>query len=214
MDFASTFKKLINSGSKCVYCGRETVGTQSKWEVCTTCDAKLKEYYNKDNNKEPYHVYAYDGIVKKLIFRLKYDGKVSLALYIGEEIFDKYKKSGIVADIVTYVPIHEKRLAQRGFDQSEQIAVYFATFAQIPMHTLLKRTINTKPQYSLATNKRSANVYNAFVFTKEADVKNKSVLIIDDIYTTGATALECKKTLVSQGAEVFIFTFAMDVLRI
>ena len=80
------------------------------------------------------------------------------------------------------------------------MAEYISEHIDIPYISILKRTVNTKPQNALNKKEREANIKNAFSLIDNIDIKNKSILIVDDIFTTGTTVNECCKVLKKAGA--------------
>lgn len=118
------------------------------------------------------------------------------------------KKKANKPDVLLAVPLHSKRLSERGFNQSELIAEHIHKGTGIPlMHHQLKRTINTQSQTSLKAAERRKNLKDAFQYSGVNTIK--SVAIIDDVVTTGSTANEIAKTLKQHGVErVEIWAFA------
>jgi ComF family protein len=111
------------------------------------------------------------------------------------------------ADLLIPVPLHPKRLKQRGFNQALLLA---RAFPQVPVsREALVRLRNTTPQVELKPKERRDNVKGAFAVSDPAQVKGKNVLLIDDVYTTGATVAECAKVLRRAGAmQVEVLTVA------
>jgi ComF family protein len=118
------------------------------------------------------------------------------------------------ADVVCAVPLHESRLEQRGFNQSALIAEVVADSIGRPLRPLLERTRPTLPQVDLPAQSRAANVRGAFEARLQEVIEDKRVLLIDDLYTTGATLAECARVLRRAGAaEVRAFTLARALPR-
>ena len=108
------------------------------------------------------------------------------------------------------VPLHPKRLAERGFNQAALLAGELGRRWRIPVFpTLLARIVPTQPQSELTEAERRQNVREAFALRRAAAVKGGHLLLIDDILTTGSTAAECARALQAGGAEtVGVFTLA------
>lgn len=103
-------------------------------------------------------------------------------------------------DQIVPVPLHAKRHRSRGFNQAELLAGVVGRYHEIPVRPALVRVKNTLPQFDLPRDKRAENIKGAFRVPDPNMVNNKRVLLLDDIYTTGATISECVKTLRNAGA--------------
>ena len=104
-------------------------------------------------------------------------------------------------DMVTSVPLHKTRLRQRGYNQSEELARRIAADMELPYMPLLQRTRETPSQTRLTLSQRRKNPIGAFSVLPDAVVEGKRILLIDDVVTTGATALECVTVLRAKGAK-------------
>lgn len=114
-------------------------------------------------------------------------------------------------DIITPVPLDNRRLKQRGYNQSKLIAKILSEKSGLKLEDILLKVKYTKTQSLLENSQRRKNVENAFSIKIPELVKNKKVIIFDDIYTTGATANEIAKILKEAGAKnVFILVIAKD----
>jgi len=116
-------------------------------------------------------------------------------------------------DLVVPIPLHRKKLAERGFNQSLILAREIAGRFSIPLDfTTLKRNVYTKSQTTLTRNERKSNVKGAFEVKKPGEIKGKKILLIDDVFTTGSTARECSRMLIKHKAdEVAVLTLARTV---
>jgi len=112
--------------------------------------------------------------------------------------------------MIVPVPLHIKKLRQRGFNQSAILARALKKKWRIPLnYFLLKRAKFTLTQTGLDKKEREKNIKGAFEVTSAKDVKDKNIILVDDVYTTGATVNECAKTLRKAGAkDVAILTLA------
>ena len=104
-------------------------------------------------------------------------------------------------DCITWAPVSSLRKLRRGYDQSELIASTVAKELGLPVKRLLKKRRNTRAQSTLTKEQRRANVLGAYVCVNKDAVCGKRVLLIDDVFTTGATAQECAKVLLTAGAK-------------
>lgn len=167
-------------------------------EYCFDCQRKPKNYI------EGRAVYVYDSLMKESIARFKYKGKKEYAEFysnaIVENLGDYIKKRNI--ELIIPVPIHRDKLKVRGFNQADVIARNIGEKLGIKVESnALVRIINTKPQKELNNIERSMNLSNAFKINS-SNIKYKksienvnNILIIDDIYTTGATVDSCAKVI-------------------
>lgn len=115
-------------------------------------------------------------------------------------------------DLITYVPLHKKNLAKRGYNQSELLANCLSQILNIPVVNTLNKTRYTKPQHKVKGKKRAENVKGAYKIEDKEAVKNKHILLIDDIITTGNTLGECAKTLDKcSPASIYCATFAITL---
>ena len=142
--------------------------------------------------------------------KLKYGNCVYVAKTIGEFLAREFNsdKFGLI-DVVTCVPISKEKLKLRGYNQTEEILKEFVKHCNISFSTtLLKRTKNTVTQTALTKTSRRENLKNAFEVTSIKEIKNKNVLVIDDVITTGSTLDAIAKTLKENGAKkVYGLTF-------
>ena len=180
--------------------------------LCEKCLVKIK--YLKPTAF--FHaVCEYEGVAKKAIKRLKFRKRKNLARSLGALLTNYinhhlWKDS---LDMIIPVPLHENRLRDRGFNQAELLALSITQSTNIPtVSGLLFRKKNTHPQFDLPKTQRLKNVRGAFEVRGSKLIKNKNILLIDDIYTTGATAAECTRVLKSAGAaSVHILTLSRAV---
>jgi ComF family protein len=133
----------------------------------------------------------YEGTVKQAIGKLKYDGHRSIAALYGELLAQSWQQSALIRPtklIVVPIPLHPEKLASRGFNQAEAIARQFCEVTGDRLDLSLQRTRATVAQFGLSKTARQENVADAFALTASKILKPGSkVLLIDDIYTTGAT---------------------------
>jgi len=175
-------------------------------ERCSECIGN--EYYFSRG----YTASLYDGLVKYCIRKYKYDQctyLVDTLLRLMLDFSSKYINTNNL-DFIIPVPIHWYKCHLRGFDQVKIIAKKLSKKLCIPLvSNVLKRTKFRESQMSLPKDKRTANVLNAFQINNKSTIFGKNILLIDDIYTTGATFNECSKLLIKAGAKkVEVFSLA------
>lgn len=151
-------------------------------------------------------LYPYDFPVDQMIQHLKYAHQLALADWFGRQLADVCRHTG--ADLVIPLPLHPRRLAERGFNQSVEIARSLARGLDLPLDlNACSRRRDTAPQAGLSLLARRRNMHNAFACA--CDLTGRHVLLIDDVVTTGATVGECARTLKLHGArQVTVATVA------
>ena len=190
-------------GVTCIHCGKQ-LNEQYRYSTCPDCKAG-NFYYER-----AYSCFEYSGMGKVLMHKLKYEGKMQLAKVIAGLMEERLKNEGLKTDIIIPVPMHDKKLAARGFNQSYVIARELGIRIGKPVIDCLERTKETKDQYNLDRTQRYLNIVDAFSVRLMYNIdKYKSILLLDDIYTTGSTVNECSKVLKENGAKtIYVITAA------
>lgn len=183
--------------------------------ICQDCYQKIKKYlFENKNEKEKIHLLRYEDIVREKMLAYKFSDKSYLYRMFCDILVKSKKTCEFIRyyDIIIPVPIHDKRKKTRGYNQSELIAKELASYFKIKIYTdVLKKIANTVPQSKLGKKEREKNVRNVYIVRNIEKIIGKKVLILDDIYTTGTTANECKRILKLSGAsEIGIITIAKD----
>lgn len=155
--------------------------------------------------------YPYEGILADAIQRFKYQKQTSLAAPLAGLIMEKL--TPVQFDLVAAIPLHPARLRTREFNQSLLLAQRIACLTRVPLLIdALNRSRDTLPQVGLSRRERAQNVRRAFHLSDPAPIEGKRVLLVDDVYTTGATLREGSKILLKGGArEVIVATVARMV---
>jgi ComF family protein len=143
----------------------------------------------------------YEGTLREVLHALKYDGRRSVARRLSQMMADCGAHVLAGADAVVPVPLHRRRLRERGFNQSDDLARGLG----LPILVALRRTRNTPPQVELPAATRRTNVRDAFVVAREGDsvtgrLANGILVLVDDVTTTGATLEACAHVLRQAGA--------------
>lgn len=186
-------------GGVCLKCGRafpEGDEYTVSRERCPDCERRMHSF---DRGRS---LYVYDRRVAKSIYRLKYGGRRRYALYYGRKLAECFgdQLTAWGASALVPVPIHPERLRKRGYNQAELIAGELSRITGVPMRTdLVARVKNTRPQKLLGAAQRDRNLKSAFKLC-QFDVKLDSVVLVDDIYTTGSTVDEISALLKEAGA--------------
>jgi ComF family protein len=194
-----------NPAPYCRKCGRSSGGAG----ICKEC-ASLKLHFNR-----AFSACLYEGVVKEMTHRLKYNGVLSLAGPLSGLMADFADNNPAVLekiDMITYVPLGAKRLRKRTFNQSQLLAAGLAKASGLGLCHALSKTRSTKNQNELSRDRRIANLDGAFRVRRGADIRGMRILLVDDVMTTGATLSECAKTLKGSGAkEVRCLTLARGI---
>ena len=188
----------------CVSCGKFDTF------FCKQCFSKVKPFKNPVKLDLPGQVYldqvlaaaVYAPPIDQLIHELKYQSVKDIGLTCARII--NYLVQVPAVDIITYVPLHQLKQSDRGFNQAQVIASELSRLTNIPCANLLKRTVNTSPQARVTSREerlnRMANIFKA------NSVLNPpfSILLVDDVTTTGSTLNECAKVLKQVGVKKVI----------
>lgn len=207
------------------FCDKCQLKTDQSALVCPICE---KASIGGVTHKSCLRKYSLDGLwflgdykdpLKKVIQKLKY----KFVSEVGECLVEftlnywaRYSpwffeeiKQDPYSWIITSVPLHPKRQRWRGFNQSEKLAVLISKRLGLDYIPTLKRTRFTKPQMSLLAKDRALNIKGAFELNPSVDIRNKNILIIDDVWTTGSTIKECGLVLKRNNAKkVWAITIA------
>ena len=183
---------------RCLRCGKHMEHLEA--EYCTDC-RKGKHLYLRGRA-----LYDYRSVATSL-YRFKYAGRQEYGKYYAREV-ENYLGEAIRcwnADVLVPVPIHYTRKHDRGYNQAEVLAKELGKLLEIPVDTrLIKRVKKTVPQKLLDDKQRQNNLKKAFKIGRN-DVKWKSVIIVDDIYTTGSTIDACASVLLEIGIQKIYF---------
>ncbi len=198
------FEKRRIAGPACVSCGAPFPSNDATAHRCSSC-IRSEPPFNA-----AWSAYRYDSILVVAVHGLKYRGGTILAKGLGDLLASAARErlpEGI--DLIAPVPLHPKRLRARGFNQSLLMARRMSLLLRAPLDRFsLERVRETEPQVNLRAGEREKNVRGAFAVKNPVAFKGRRVLLVDDVYTTGATLRECSKALKKAGAEVFAATLA------
>lgn len=155
-------------------------------------------------------LFMYKNLIRNKILEMKFDGKAYIADSFAELMYKVLKEKSIEFDIIIPVPIYIKRYRERGYNQSELLSKFISRKLNVKNKTrVLLKIKNNKPQSTLDKDTRMKNVINVYRVKSNKSIQRKRVLLVDDIYTTGATANECAKVLKEAGAlKVICITIA------
>lgn len=191
-------------------------------DLCTKCEIKLKkiaktkiDYYTNKNFRKHLYIFKYEGIIKEKLINFKFNEKTYIYKSVVNFMIKNKKICGFFKkyDIIIPVPIHKNRKIERGYNQSALFAKSISReFNNLDfVDNVLIKKINNKPQSAKNKAEREKNVIDVYYLKNENKIKNKKVLLLDDIYTTGNTVNECCKTLMRAHPKyVDVITIAKD----
>lgn len=196
----------------CPMCGR-TAARSPAPPLCLDCDRRLMHCQSTRPAacwRPPLPVFAwgdYQGTLKQAIATLKYNNHPELAQPLGHAMGRAWLQSehGKTPLIVVPIPMHADKQKQRGFNQAELLAEAFCKITRLPpARRGLVRVRATVPQFGLSVEGRSQNLAGAFQIGPDfRRPPRRPVLLLDDIYTTGATARNAAECLTAQGIRVY-----------
>ena len=177
----------------CPLCSLPFSGTSNNSHLCGRC-IKQPPAYTK-----VYAVGLYEHSLRRAIHQFKFNRKVGLDRPLGI-LLDQAIDNDLSVDLVVPVPLHRKRLQQRNYNQALFLAREFAGIRKLPVaKNLLVKMSETKSQQGLSAKERVKNLQG--VFALQGDVSGKTILLVDDVMTTGATVESCSQVLLAAGAE-------------
>jgi ComF family protein len=174
------------------------------WGRCAIARAATFSFYTKDSR------------IRRLIHQLKYKGIKEIGPELGRIYADTLKSSGFLEeiDMIIPVPLHPSKKRQRGFNQSDLISKGISEVSGIPVYSeLLVRKAVTKTQTRKSRYDRWTNVQDVFRITDESRFKDRHVLLVDDVITTGSTIEACVNAILrSENAKVSVVALAFAVI--
>lgn len=199
---------LYHDGDVCAECWRKVFwisrsqtckkcGIPIKYQMESTCEAcsKMQPVFDRAMS-----VFLYDDFSKLPILRLKNNDTTYLASIFAQWIYVNIAEEIDTYDLIIPVPVHKKKLRKRKYNQTGLISRHLSKISKVQYAPfILEKVIETLPQEGLTRDMRLKNLKGAF--RANSDVKGKSVILVDDVMTTGATVNECSAMLKQSGAE-------------
>lgn len=220
--FACGREILKGSNFLCDKCNSKIVHLEEK-NACRKCGAPLNGdtkicddcKFLKFNFDEARACVEYEGKSKDMILGIKYSRKIYLAKYFAKLMYEKLSKWGVLVDFIVPVPLSDKRFKQRGYNQSEVIANELSLLSGIPVNTkIIKRVDGGKIQQGLSRKERIENMKGAFVLEDKSSLIGKNILILDDVFTTGATVNELSRMLKKLNPDkIFVLTVGKQLFK-
>ncbi len=197
------------SGPQCAICAHPFESALPKGTICAACEADSPAY------DKVCAVLIYDDACRSLVTRFKYGDQTHHAVLFAKWIWQVAGDAVSEGDLLVPVPLHRWRLLRRRFNQSALLASLLARRCHVPVSHALKRVKNTPPQASLSQKARKRNVSGVFRVKERAKpcLKDKRVILVDDVMTTGSTLDACARQLKRAGAaEVIVCVVAKRVI--
>lgn len=185
----------------------------SKEYTCKSCKEKLQYIYESEKQQVSVNdnfdvlicAYKYKSIVRNKILEYKFKNKKYLYRSLSERLHKLLLRYENEIDYIIPVPIHIKRYFKRGYNQSELVARFLSqNLKKRMLKSVIVKIKNTRPQSLLTASKRKKNVCGAYKIKNSKLINGKTILLVDDIYTTGATVNECAKVLKENGVKKII----------
>jgi ComF family protein len=199
----------------CNWCGRPFPDAAGDDHTCGVCLSRPPQF----TAARAWACYPREEIaddpVRQVVHKFKYGRKVSLGKPLGRLMALGCREflDGCRFDLIVPVPLHPKRLRWRAFNQSLLLAREISRAYRVPADPfVLRRDRPTPPQTQLPEDERRKNVRSAFSLNVDRPVDRKSILLVDDVYTSGATVNECSRVLKrARASEVFVVTLARAI---
>lgn len=209
--------ELFAEKFECVNCSEEVL-KENKYHLCDDClesidfinigcrkcGDRVNEYtFYCDNCKQTEHNFdrviccsKFDGVAKHMIYKLKYGEAKYLARVMAIFMAEKFESvCREKIDLIIPVPLSRERMKERGYNQAELIAKHLSKLLNIEIHNSVLRVKDTPTQTHLSRDERRENLLGAFDISDKEILKGKTILLVDDVCTTGATMDEISKLL-------------------
>ena len=204
MGFISSFLDILFP-PKCVFCSKILNKHDDGW--CDKCTESLP--YADNHGKQAGDIFDicisplyYTGVVRRSILKYKFHGALNYADVYGKFLADCIREAPEISyDVISWVPLSEKRERSRGYDQAMLLALATALELEDVAVETLKKPNDVRAQSELGDKtERSANISGAYIVPDAELIAGKSILLIDDVVTTCSTLDECTKVLLAAGA--------------
>jgi competence protein ComFC len=205
-----SIKQLVMPQS-CVVC--HALLLQRMKHICLTCAEATPEVgvYYPNNEIETiisgrfpinwaysWIYYQEGGIAQKMMQELKYRGNTAIGKYMGEQLAINIMEQNLSIrnSVLLPIPLNEKKLIKRGYNQAQVLADAMSEILQIPVvDTSVLRIVNTSTQTKKNREERQYNMHDAFELNNKTTLEHKQVILVDDVITTGATLEACAKVI-------------------
>ena len=186
---------------QCMLC-RQILGKEDGAYLCRLCEARIQDEVEsragvegEETKKAVVALFPYEGIYRKAILRWKYGGVRKYARGFAALLVQKGVFKEIDAMLLIPIPAAASRLRKRGFNQSLDLAIEVGKLTGIQVLDCLKRSKDTRPQAECTREERYSNIRGKMTMEKYSGQDIKSIVLIDDIYTTGSTIREAVRVI-------------------
>lgn len=195
----------FNNDHRCKICDMEIIG---KGEVCEFCKHTKKSF---DKSRA---VFKYEDTVRKTVLKFKNNNAKYLSYPMARLMTDSLTDNMKDFDLILPVPLTEKALKKRGYNQSFLLANEIGKLTNKPVRDdILLKIKDTLPQKELSFKDRKKNLIGAFKVLHRKEIKDKNILLIDDVMTTSATANCCSDLLKRHCKKVYVLVFARNTIN-
>ncbi len=189
-------------GDTCMKCGKKLNANKV---YCHDCTRRSHDF------ERNFSVFEYP-VIRESLYRFKYRGRVEYAAYYAKEAYKLHAKriGELHADALVPVPLHKSRLRKRGYNQARELAKELSALTGVPVYDgFIKRVKSTKALKTLDVCERQNNLKKAFLIIQN-DVKLNTIIVVDDIYTTGATIDAVARACKEAGVE-YVYSLTVAV---
>ena len=192
--------RAVDQASTCPVCGR-WIG---KRIMCGDCILEKRGFH------EGYYGFYFEDRLRDALHAFKFQNRKDMGKYLINLIKERIIPLSEKCDVIIPIPVTEKRLRERGFNQSFIISEEISRITGRPVYpSVLRKAKETKDQYSLSKEERRKNIKGAFMVQEGTSIKEKSILLVDDLFTTGYTAQEASRVLLKEKPrQVTVFALA------
>lgn len=189
---------------RCVFC-HELLPLREENGICPHCEKTLPRFHGTEKTEFVERVVApfrYEAAVRDSLRRYKFGGRSFYASVYAPCMAEALRENPIAFDVISWVPLHPRRRRSRGYDQAELLARALSAELGAEAVPLLRKQRNAAPQSGTGdAAARRANISGCYAILPDAAAEGRRVLLVDDIFTTGATLSECARTLLMAGCE-------------
>jgi competence protein ComFC len=188
--------RRVDDASACPFCGRWV----SNGSVCGACTDSPPLF------ERGLYGFYFEGPLREALLAFKFEGRKDVGRHLIRLLGEKVVSMREEFDVIVPLPVTEKRLKERGFNQCYIMAEEISAIAKKPLSfSALGKKKETKDQYTLSREDRRKNVRGAFAVHDKGELRGKRILLVDDLMTTGHTAREASRILLSARAQSVLF---------